>query len=57
MKDYKKEAKPSETTKGVFDSTTLKKLKFKNRVFLGPCIHTAPKIEKIVENDVSMVTT
>ena len=53
MKDGKKEEKPSETTKGVFDSTTLKNLKFKNRVFLGPCIHTAPKIE----NDVSMVTT
>ena len=57
MADDKKESKPSEITKGVFDSTTLKNLKFKNRVFLGPCIHTAPKIEKIVENDVSMVTT
>ena len=57
MKDDKKESNPSEKVKSVFDSTTLKNLKFKNRVFLGPCIHTAPKIEKIVENDVSMVTT
>ena len=57
MKEDKKESNPSEKAKSVFDSTTLKNLKFKNRVFLGPCIHTAPKIEKIVENDVSMVTT
>jgi len=57
MKEDKKESNPSEKAKSVFDSTTLKNLKFKNRVFLDPCIHTAPKIEKIVENDVSMVTT
>ena len=47
MKDETKEPNPSETGKTVFDSTTLKNLKFKNRVFLGPCIHTAPKIQKI----------
>ena len=43
--------------KGIFDKTTLKHLKFKNRVFLGPCIHTPEKIESIVKNDISMVTT
>ena len=44
-------------TKTVFDKTTLKNLKFKNRVFLGPCTHTPEKIESIVKNDISMVTT
>jgi 2,4-dienoyl-CoA reductase-like NADH-dependent reductase (Old Yellow Enzyme family) len=44
-------------TKTVFDETTLKNLKLKNRVFLGPCIHVAQKIENIVKNDVAMVTT
>ena len=43
--------------KTAFDETTLKNLKLKNRVFLGPCIHTAPKIENIVKNDIAMVTT
>ena len=43
--------------KTVFDETTLKNLKLKNRVFLGPCIHVAQKIENIVKNDVAMVTT
>ena len=46
-----------EYTKTVFDKTTLKNLKFKNRVFLGPCTHTTEKIESIVKNDISMVTT
>ena len=44
-------------TKTVFDKTTLKNLKFKNRVFLGPCTHNPEKIESIVKNDISMVTT
>ena len=43
--------------KGIFDKTTLKHLKFKNRVFLGPCVHTPEKIESIVKNDISMITT
>ena len=43
--------------KTAFDETTLKNLKLKNRVFLGPCIHVAQKIENIVKNDVAMVTT
>lgn len=43
--------------KTVFDETTLKNLKLKNRVFLGPCIHVASKIENIVKNDIAMVTT
>lgn len=45
------------SVKTVFDETTLKNLKLKNRVFLGPCIHTAPKIESIVKNDIALVTT
>ena len=54
----KEETKSSEEkTKTAFDETTLKNMKLKNRVFLGPCIHTAPKIESIVQNDVAMVTT
>lgn len=51
MADEKKESKT------VFDETTLKNLKLKNRVFLGPCIHTAPKIESIVQNGIALVTT
>ena len=43
--------------KAIFDETTLKNFKLKNRIFLGPCIHTAQKIENIVKNDVAMVTT
>ena len=46
-----------DNTKRVFDKTTLKHLQLKNRVFLGPCIHTPEKIESIVKNDISMVTT
>ena len=44
-------------SKTVFDKTTLKHLKFKNRVFLGPCTHTPEKIKSIVKNDISMVIT
>ena len=43
--------------KSVFDETTLKNLKLKNRVFFGPISHTAEKIEKIVKNDVALVIT
>ena len=45
------------TTKTIFDETILKNRKLKNRIFLGPCIHTPQKIENIVKNDVAMVTT
>ena len=43
--------------KSVFDKTTLKNLKLKNRIFLGPSIHNAEKIENIVKNDISLVIT
>ena len=43
--------------KSVFDETTLKNLKLKNRVFFGPISHTAEKIENIVKNDVALVIT
>ena len=48
---------PEENVKTAFDKTTVKHMKLKSRVFLGPCIHTAPKIEAIVQNEVAMVTT
>ena len=50
-------AENQKNIKTAFDETTLKNLKLKNRIFLGPCIHTAPKIESIVKNDIAMVTT
>ena len=43
--------------KSVFDETTLKNLKLKNRVFFGPISHNAEKIENIVKNDVALVIT
>ena len=43
--------------KSVFDETTLKNLKLKNRVFFGPISHLAEKIENIVKNDVALVIT
>ena len=43
--------------KTVFDKTTLKNLKLKNRVFFGPISHTPEKIETIVKNDVALVIT
>ena len=55
MKDDKKSSE--ENTKTAFDETTVKHMKLKNRIFLGPCIHVASKIESIVKNDVAMVTT
>ena len=45
------------TTKSVFDETTLKNLKLKNRVFFGPISHSAEVIEKVVKNDVPLVIT
>ena len=44
-------------TKTAFDETTLKNLKLKSRIFLGPCTHTPSKVENIVKNGVAMVTT
>ena len=43
--------------KNIFDETTLKNLKLKNRIFFGPIIHDAKKIENIVKNDVALVVT
>ena len=43
--------------KSIFDKTTLKNLKLKNRVFFGPISHVAEKIENIVKNDVALVIT
>ena len=43
--------------KGVFDETTLKNLKLKNRVFFGAIIHDLEKIEKIAQNDVALIIT
>ena len=45
------------TTKSVFDETTLKNLKLKNRVFFGPISHTVKRIESAVKNDVALVIT
>jgi 2,4-dienoyl-CoA reductase-like NADH-dependent reductase (Old Yellow Enzyme family) len=45
------------SNKDVFDETTLKNLKLKNRVFFGPICHVAEKIENIVKNDVSLLIT
>jgi len=43
--------------KSVFDETTIKNLKLKNRVFFGPISHSPEKIENIVKNHVSLVIT
>ena len=43
--------------KSVFDETTLKNMKLKNRVFFGPISHMAQRIENIVNNDVALVIT
>jgi hypothetical protein len=43
--------------KNVFDETTLKNLKLKNRVFFGPITHDIQKIETAVKNDVALVIT
>ena len=43
--------------KNVFDETTLKNLKLKNRVFFGPITHDIKKIEEAVKNDVALVIT
>ena len=43
--------------KSIFDQTTLKNLKLKNRVFFGPICHVPEKIENIVKNDVALVIT
>ena len=50
-------ADEQKSTKTAFDETTLKNLKFKSRIFLGPCTHTPSKYENIVKNGVAMVTT
>ena len=50
-------AEEKKETKTVFDQTTVKHMKLKNRLFLGPCIHTVPKIESIVQNGIALVTT
>ena len=43
--------------KNVFDKTTLKNLKLKSRVFLGPITHLPEKIEAIAKNEVSLIMT
>ena len=43
--------------KGIFDETTLKNLKLKNRVFFGPISHNPERIENVVKNHVSLVIT
>ena len=45
------------SNKSVFDETTLKNLKLKSRVFLGPITHLPEKIESIVKNKVAIVLT
>jgi len=45
------------SNKDVFDETTLKNLKLKNRVFFGAIIHDLQKIEKIAQNDVALIIT
>ena len=47
----------NKSNKGVFDETTLKHLKLKNRVFFGAIIHDLQKIEKIAQNDVALILT
>ena len=43
--------------KSIFEETTLKNIKLKNRVFFGPISHIAERIENIVKNDVALVIT
>ena len=43
--------------KGVFEPTTLKHLKLKNRVFCGAITYDFQKIETLVQNDVALVVT
>ena len=43
--------------KGVFDKTTLKNLKLKNRVFLGAISYDIQKIETIAQNDIALIIT
>jgi len=43
--------------KNLFDKTTLKNLKLKNRVFFGPITHDIQKIETAVKNEVALVIT
>ena len=43
--------------KGVFEPTTLKHLKLKNRVFCGAITYDFQKIETIVKNDIALVVT
>ena len=43
--------------KGVFDETTLKNLKLKNRVFFGAISHDPKKIEEVAKNEVALIVT
>ena len=43
--------------KGVFDKTTLKNMKLKNRVIFGSITHDIKKIEEVIKNNVSLVIT
>ena len=43
--------------KNVFDKTTLKNLKLKSRVFLGPITHLPEKLETVAKNEVSLIMT
>ena len=43
--------------KSIFDQTTLKNLKLKNRVFFGPIAHDIQKIESIIKNNISLAIT
>ena len=45
------------SNKSIFDKTTLKNLKLKNRIFFGPITHDAQKIESIIKNDISLAIT
>ena len=45
------------SNKSIFDKTTLKNLKLKNRIFFGPITHDAEKIESIIKNDISLAIT
>ena len=49
--------KQKRSNKSVFQETTLKSLKLKNRVFCGAISYDFQKIETIVKNDVDLVLT
>ena len=49
--------KQKRSNKSVFQETTLKSLKLKNRVFCGAISYDFQKIETIVKNDVALVVT